>query len=240
MKPSLRDRLLALCACGCGFDTAILPNCGFQVIAKRNPACYALRINLKKNEQAYRQMGTGFRGTFVISWSQTETDGLRAAAVDILAVGATWRWTGEAVRVDGAQGMLVLEGAEGAADIRKRAARMVRRLVGAAICKGEHELASGEMGGTDNDSPEQGFIVTDGHQSFAVTLIDVPDTGARLGMFVDELPPANVDLWVVRLSVDRTAQASGARAAGGVICFTPGTVIRTAEGGGPDRGSAPR
>ncbi|MFD1808335.1 hypothetical protein ACFSHQ_09970 [Gemmobacter lanyuensis] len=34
------------------------------------------------------------------------------------------------------------------------------------------------------DEPEQGFIVTDGHHSYAVTLIDVPDTGARLVMFV--------------------------------------------------------
>ncbi|HEX9857440.1 MAG TPA: hemolysin-type calcium-binding protein, partial [Paracoccaceae bacterium] len=69
-------------------------------------------------------MKTGSRGTFVISWSQTETDGLRAAPLDVLNVGAAWRWTGEPVRVDGPhQGLLILEGAEGAADIRKRAAR---------------------------------------------------------------------------------------------------------------------
>lgn len=172
-------------------------------------------------------MGTGFRGTFVISWSQTETDGLRAAPLDVLAVGATWRWSGETVRVDGAQGPLVLDGAEGAADIRRRAARMVRRLIGAAICP-----APGTGNGQDTtiDAPDQGFIVTDGHQSFSVTVIDVPDTGARLLMFVDEIPPPNADLWVVRLQVDRTAQAAGARSAGGVICFTPGTDIRTADG----------
>ena len=70
-------------------------------------------------------MKTGSLGTFVISWSQTEVDGLKAAPLDVLAVGTTWRWTGAAVRVDGPQGLLLLEGAEGAADIRKRAARMV-------------------------------------------------------------------------------------------------------------------
>ena len=37
------------------------------------------------------------------------------------------------VRVDAPQGMLLLEAAEGAADIRKRAARMVRRLIGVAV-----------------------------------------------------------------------------------------------------------
>ncbi len=45
-------------------------------------------------------MGTGLRATFVISWSQTEVDGLRAASPDALSVGAAWRWTGNAVRID--------------------------------------------------------------------------------------------------------------------------------------------
>ena len=78
-------------------------------------------------------MKTGSQGTFVISWSQTETDGLKAASLDVLAVGATWRWTGAPVRVDGPQGVLILTEAEGEADLRKRAARMVRRLIGAAV-----------------------------------------------------------------------------------------------------------
>lgn len=171
-------------------------------------------------------MRTGFRGTFVISWSQTEADGLRAAPLDILAVGASWRWTGEAVRVDGAQGLLLLEGAEGAADIRKRAARMVRRLIGAAIPTTEGQTADPE----GIETPEQGFVVTDGHQSYSVTLIEVPDTGARLLMFVNDIPPVDTDLWVVRMQIDRSGKAAGARSAGGVICFTPGTMIRTAQG----------
>ncbi|NEY91488.1 Hint domain-containing protein [Tabrizicola oligotrophica] len=170
-------------------------------------------------------MKTGSLGTFVISWSQTEVDGLRAAPLDVLAVGTTWRWTGAAVRVDGPQGVLLLEGAEGAADIRKRAARMVRRLVGVAV---------GGEGDADRDEveilPEQGFIVTDGHQSYAVTLIPVPDTGARLLMLVGDLPPVDQDLWVVRTSIDRTHSGAGARTAGGVICFTPDTRLATPDG----------
>ena len=174
-------------------------------------------------------MGTGFRGTFVITWSQTETDGLKAAPLDVLAVGATWRWTGEAVRVDGAQGVLVLHGAEGAADIRKRAARMVRRLVGTAIPSQAVRPVAGAIE-DEYEAGEQGFIVTDGTRSYTVTVIDVQDTGARLLMFVDKIPPANLDLWVVRIAIDRSGQAAGARMAGGVICFTPGTVIRTVDG----------
>ncbi len=170
-------------------------------------------------------MKTGSLGTFVISWSQTEVDGLRAAPLDVLAVGTTWRWTGAAVRVDGPQGVLLLEGADGATDIRKRAARMVRRLVGAAVG------GDGAAGPDQADGlPEQGFIVTDGHQSFTVTLILVPDTGARLLMLVGDLPPVDQDLWVVRTSIDRTHSGVGARTAGGVICFTPDTRLATPNG----------
>lgn len=173
-------------------------------------------------------MKTGSLGTFVISWSQTEVDGLKAAPLDVLTVGAAWRWTGTAVRVDGPQGTLLLEVAEGSADIRKRAARMVRRLVGTAI---GNSPASGLFPDqADDDLPEQGFMVTDGHHSFLITIINVPDTGARLLMVVGELPPLDQDLWVVRAAIDRTQSAAGARVAGGVICFTPDTQITTPDG----------
>jgi len=171
-------------------------------------------------------MKTGSPGTFVISWAQTEVDGLRAAPLDVLAVGAAWRWTGAAVRVDGPQGVLLLEGAEGAADIRRRGARMVRRLVGAAVGIGPEE----EVEEATIELADQSFIVTDGHQSFTVTLIPVPDTGARLLMMVGDLPPPDQDLWVVRTALDRTHLAAGARVAGGVICFTPDTRIATPGG----------
>ena len=121
-------------------------------------------------------MIAGSRGTFVISWAQTEIDGRMAAPPDAMAVGAVWRWIGEAVRVDGPAGTLLLEGPEGIADIRKRAARMVRRLIGVAVA-GE---ASAEDDPDEEEVADQGFIVTDGTQSWSVTILPVPDTGARL------------------------------------------------------------
>ena len=174
-------------------------------------------------------MITGSRGTFVISWTQTEVDGVKGASLDLLSVGATWRWTGEVVRVDGSTDLLLLEGAEGKAEMRKRAARMVRRLIGSAIGKAEGPAEeTAEEGG--DDLPDQGFIVTDGVQSFALTLIPVPDSGARLVMMLGDVPPVNRDLWVVRTSIDRARVAAGGREGGGVICFTPGTRIATPEG----------
>ncbi len=171
-------------------------------------------------------MKTGSPGTFVISWSQTEVDGLKAAPLDVLTVGTTWRWGGAAVRVDGPQGGLLLEGAEGAADIRKRAARMVRRLVGTAVGVADATPPEDEV----QELPDQSFIVTDGHQSFTVTIIPVPDTGARLLMLVGDLPPPDQDLWVVRTAIDRTHSGAGARTAGGVICFAPDTRLATPYG----------
>lgn len=174
-------------------------------------------------------MITGSRGTFVISWTQTEVDGVKGASLDLLSVGATWRWTGEVVRVDGSADLLLLEGAEGKAEMRKRAARMVRRLIGTVIGKAEFPAEEAAEEGGD-DLPDQGFIVTDGVQSFALTLIPVPDSGARLVMMLGDVPPVNRDLWVVRTSIDRARVAAGGREGGGVICFTPGTRIATPEG----------
>ncbi|NGQ90658.1 Hint domain-containing protein [Rhodobacter sp. HX-7-19] len=174
-------------------------------------------------------MITGSRGTFVISWTQTEVDGVKGASLDLLSVGATWRWTGEVVRVDGSADLLLLEGAEGKAEMRKRAARMVRRLIGTAIGRAEFPAEEAAEEGGD-DLPDQGFIVTDGVQSFALTLIPVPDSGARLVMMLGDVPPVNRDLWVVRTSIDRARVAAGGREGGGVICFTPGTRIATPEG----------
>ncbi len=172
-------------------------------------------------------MKTGSRGTFVISWAQTEVDGLAASTLDALSVGVAWRWGGEAVRVDRPQDTLLLESPEGKADMQKRAARMVRRLVGAAM---DRPASQDILAAPDDDGIDQGFIVTDGHQSFSITLIEVPDTGARLLMFFGEVPPKDRDLWVVRTRIDRTHTAAGNAEAGGVICFTPETLIATPVG----------
>jgi hypothetical protein len=172
-------------------------------------------------------MKTGSQGTFVISWSQTETDGLKAAPLETLAVGATWRWTGVPVRVDGPQAVLVLNGAEGAAEMRRRAARKVRQLIGVAVGS---PAALSDDDDAPLDLPDQSFVVTDGQQVHVVTVILVPDTGAMLLMLVGGMPAPDQDLWVTRTSLDRRQDRLGGRVAGGVICFTPGTRLITPDG----------
>lgn len=169
-------------------------------------------------------MGTVLEGTFVISWSQTELDGLPAAPLGALRVGTAWSWTGEPVRVDGPAGVLRLGAAIGAADFRKRAARSVRRMVGA-------ELDRPEAVRKEADEPlfDRTFQVTDGRGAWDVTIIDGHARTRPLLMFCGEMPPRGVDLWVVRHNV-HAAREPIAGMGSGVICFTPGTRILCEHG----------
>lgn len=172
-------------------------------------------------------MKTGFRGTFVISWTQTEVDGFRADTLESISVGAAWSWQGEAVRVDGPSDILRLEPADDDRINRKRAARAVRRLVGAAL-NNTTDLSEVEVA---DPLVDHGFVVTDGAQSYSVTVIEVGPHTPPLLMFVDEIPPRDRDMWIVHHTLDSTRRASPtAPAPGGVICFTPGTRIETPEG----------
>lgn len=171
-------------------------------------------------------MKRGFRGTFVISWSQTDIDGLEAAPLETLNTGAAWSWRGEAVRVDGPNDLLRLDQANGEADLRKCAARKVRRLIGAAV-QNKTDIRSVEI---EEPLMDSSFVVTNGAQSYTVTVIEVGRGAPPLLMFIDELPPRNTDLWVVHHSLGTLAKTRDDPQDGGVICFTPGTRISTPDG----------
>ena len=171
-------------------------------------------------------MATGYRGTFVISWSQTEIDGFKTAPPSSLNVGATWSWHGEVVRVDRPSSILRLDQAEGEAQIRKRAARMVRRLVGVAV----PEKAPRDVPSDEHMMRDSSFVVTDGMSSYTVTLIEVGPGTQPLLMFLDEMPPKDRDLWIVHHNLDHIGNHAAGEQAGGVICFTPGTMIDTGDG----------
>lgn len=173
-------------------------------------------------------MKTGFRGAFVISWAQTEVDGVVGAPVGALAVGSTWRWAGQTTRLDGPSDLLLLDGAEGVANLRKRAARSVQRLVGAAVYSAR----------TLEEAPDaplldRGFVVTDGLNSYTITEIGAGSGHAPLLMFLNEVPPVETDLWVVRLIDEAPPVSRYTDLAPGVICFAAGTRIATPEGPRP-------
>jgi hypothetical protein len=103
---------------------------------------------------------------------------------------------------------------------------MVRRLVGAAI-SGTRDLSRVEI---TTPLMDQSIVVTDGAQTYTVTLIEVGAGALPLLMFLDQLPPRNTNLWVVHHTIDPAGMNAMGPASGGVICFTPGTVIRTPTG----------
>jgi hypothetical protein len=171
-------------------------------------------------------MKTGFHGTFVVSWSQTELDGQWSAPVDALRVGAGWSWSGEAVRVDGPAGILPLGDAAGEADLRRRAAQSVRGML--RTLDAERDIPPRP----ESEPPlfEQCFTVTDGRAAWTVTLIRTAQEGQPLLMFIGEIPPRHVDLWIVSHNIDLAARNQTSDTGGGVICFTPGTRIRAEHG----------
>ncbi|WP_147107821.1 Hint domain-containing protein [Tateyamaria sp. syn59] len=172
-------------------------------------------------------MKTGFRGAFVISWSQTEVDGLEAAPLASLAVGAAWAWRGDPVQVDGPQDVLRLDRADGQEDIRRRAARMVHRLVGAAL---DNTPLTPDVAERDALMPDSSFVVTDGAKGYTITVIEVGRDAPPLLMFLDEIPPRKTDLWVVHYRIKTAPPGPSSDPSSGVICFTPGTRIDTPDG----------
>lgn len=171
-------------------------------------------------------MMTGFRGTFVISWLQTELDGLAAAPVDALIVGATWRWSGETVRVDGPGSVLVLGQSEETANLRAHAAKAVRRLVGGLT----DQPVVAKISDPDEPVLDSGFAVTDGLRRYTATQISMPGGKPPLLMFLDHMPPTGVDLWVTHVTDNVVHPNRSGDAAPTVICFTPETRIATPDG----------
>ncbi len=170
-------------------------------------------------------MKTGLSGTFVIAWSQTELDGRGSAPVAYIRAGASWSWTGAAVRVDGPSTVLPLAPSLDDVELRKRAAPQVRRILAAAQVPPQVPRMV-----LQDPLFRTGFTVTDGSAMWEVTLIPRGAGRKPLLMFLDSIPPRQTELWVVRHSIDATTRSEAEAPVQGVICFTPGTMILTPDG----------
>ena len=171
-------------------------------------------------------MKTGFQGTFVISWTQSELDGQKSPPVTDLEPGRVWAWTGEAVRVDGPSGILPLGDPVGEADLRKRAALTVRRL----LLSMQADQQEAKPLALQEPLFDKQFVVTNGITTWTVSVIPGGAGRKPLLMFHGEIPPRSTELWVVRHNIDGALQTQASKDPGGVICFTPGTMIQTADG----------
>lgn len=169
------------------------------------------------------------RGTFVISWSQTEIDGLSGAPVAALDRGAEWLWRGEPVRIDEATGAVGPWDAPDSESLRRRAAAGARRIVGRALV---HEGVRTPFV-EDDVALDQAFTLTDGQQRWVATLIDMPEIARPLLMFVGEMPPPDCPVWISD-GIEAPARVSYLREGHeGVVCFTPGTRLETPDGTRP-------
>ena len=171
-------------------------------------------------------MKTGYEGTFVISWAQTEIDGLTGAPVGAITVGTTWRWVGDTVRIDAAQDVFVLENSTNYENLRARAAKSVRAFVGADYVP---KVAADEDL-EDFRLSDAGFELTDGRETFNVALVNSQNSGHPVVVFMGRVPPKNQDLWVVRCTTEAIHRPEKYRETAGVICFVPNTYIRTPDG----------
>ncbi|MDU8942837.1 Hint domain-containing protein [Ovoidimarina sediminis] len=171
-------------------------------------------------------MRTGRDCTFVISWSQTEVDGLRGAPLSALEPGVTWSWTGTPTRVDGPADILPLDHPLGQEALQARAAAAARRILGADMAP-----LRAQSGGTFDDALlNHAFKVTDGRRIWSAMLVEVAELARPLLMFVGAMPPSGRMLWVAEGIAHSGHFNRITESPTGVICFTRGTRLRTPAG----------
>jgi hypothetical protein len=77
------------------------------------------------------------------------------------------------------------------------------------------------------------FLVSCGRATYRVTLVEVAEAARPLLMFTGEVPPPNRPLRIVEGLFPMARAVATAPAVAGVICFTPGTRLRTPSGAVP-------
>jgi hypothetical protein len=107
---------------------------------------------------------------------------------------------------------------------------MVHRLVGAALEDKQIDALKAARDTDDAPIMDNSFVVTDGGKSYTVTMIDIGRGKQPLLMFLDDIPPRNSDLWIVHHTLGTFATSADESPSQRVICFTPGTRIRTPDG----------
>ncbi|MEX0318704.1 MAG: hypothetical protein AB3N21_12170 [Ruegeria sp.] len=165
--------------------------------------------------------------TFVISWSQTELDGLEAAPLASLGVGAAWSWRGRVIRLGDRTDVSEWELAG------DRYARAIRhghgtRLERAAV--GSVMDAAGRAGQSD-----QSFVVTNGARSYTVSVVHSGDGESPLLVFYGEMPPKDSDLWVSECAVSLPDVEWHMQAGQAVVLFAPGVRASASVSGKSDR-----
>ncbi len=145
-------------------------------------------------------------------------DGAFSSARTPFAIGATFRWFGAPVRLDGARAALLLNGAEGQAELRARVPRTVAKL---GRGRGTAALPLAQVEPAENPDA---LVLTDGTTRWAAELVPLAHDEALL-VFDADLPPPNTDL-----EIAQAPHLPEPRPGKKTLCFTAGTLIDTPEG----------
>ena len=157
----------------------------------------------------------------VISSHQVRVDGQVPSTRDPFASGKSFRWFGSALRLDGARAALLLNNAEGQAELRRRVPGAVAKLSrsrGAFVAPAHH---------VDPEDDPDALVLTDGQAVWQGHVVRVA-TGETLVLFSGDLPPVNRTL-----TIRQNATSPQPTSDRNTICFTPGTRILTEEGPRP-------
>ncbi len=160
-------------------------------------------------------------GVFAVALSQAEIDGVAGLELRWLRVGASFRWSGAALRLDGPPSVLPLNSSREHIHLNTRARAVAERLVGSL---------PGAIFSPDFNAPAptQGVVMTDGSQVFTARIIDEP--ASQLFVFENGLPEPGKLCWITHYNDDEIMpEASGQD----VICFSSDTLIATPQGALP-------
>lgn len=145
-------------------------------------------------------MRAGYNGRVAISWNQTELDGLEAAPLAFLAVGAAWSWRGQALVLD---------------DISEQSVEHAG-IAGSGIARSSKSFAvvqdvSGDCSGN--------VVLTNGAQSFKADLIVEGGKATPTLVFENGCPPRDQDFWISELNQVETSPNVRSQRTATVVAF---------------------
>lgn len=126
---------------------------------------------------AGENMRTGHNGRIAVYWSQTELDGLEAAPLAQLSVGAAWSWRGSTISFVSEQEL----GRQAAAPLPVDIA-LSRGAVAEVIAQSVSQYASIE--------------ISNGAQSFAADVVRVQDDNRLVLIFENGCPARGQEFWI--------------------------------------------
>ena len=158
-------------------------------------------------------------GVYAIAWDTTQIDGATGMDLSWLRIGASWRWSGTAIRLDGQQSVMQLSSSASQPDIRTHARAIAHRLSG--ILPAPEDM--------DAVSPAPGsFTLTDGAKSYSARI--AMSARQALVVFDGPMPPQGKLCWITQYSPASTSNRDMPQ---DVICFASDTMIATPNGARP-------